>query len=128
MSQTKSRERETVEAILDALMSGKVKVNPDGWEGTKLYVRFDSPAGFVNDLVNNFKAYAKAEESDKEAMAKVIYGNIVNARLGGLLVGETSGVGEVERLNKENTKLRDDLKRFLAVATGQGTSEAVPYQ
>jgi hypothetical protein len=133
MNQTKSKERETVDSILDALISGKVRMNPDGWIGSKMSVSFTSPAEVLMSLRRDFQLYAEAEDSEKEGLAPTLYGDIINARIGGLLVGETTAPGELDRLTKENAKLKDDLKKLLSVATGQDLDgehapEHAPYQ
>jgi hypothetical protein len=128
MNPIKSKEREVVDSMLDAMVGGKVRINPDGWSGSKLDVRFTSPADVLNDLKHKFRLYVEAGEPQKEEMVKQLYGDIINARLGGLLVGETGPVSDVEKLTRENEKLREDIKKLLAVATGQGTGEAGPYQ
>src|SRR5438128_10233645 len=125
----KSRERETVDSILEALIVGKVRFNRDGWQGTRLSIGFVSPVEFLNGFRKSLADYGRADESEKEQLSKTVYGEIISARIGGLLIGETTSPGEIERLREENTKLRNDMKKLLAATTGQDSAEeAVPYQ
>lgn len=125
----KSKEREAVDSILEALITGKVRFNPDGWQGTRLSIGFVSPVEFLNHFRQSFAAYGRADESEKERLSKTVYGEIISARMGGLLLGETTSPGEIDRLREENTKLRNDMKKLLDATTGHDSAEeAVPYQ